>query len=215
MPQSTDHDRLRTPLARWLAARWPEVRELRLGEFGGAATGYSAQTLIVPLSFLRDGQALEEKVVLRIENPGPPIYPSQSPDLQVEIDIQYRAMRAVGRACNIPLAPLIGYEADNIWLGFEYQDARIPAMLSWSGQAGFNPCLCHVSAGDVTGDGYPDLLLVDYDVGCESPAAGDFNSRLLINQGAANPGFFTDETLSRFLGTVDGQPFPVNVNSLS
>ena len=33
--------------------------------------------------------------------------------------------------------------------------------------------------------------------------------------GAANPGFFTDETLTRFGGTVGGQPFVVNVDSLT
>ena len=100
------------------------------------------------------------------------------------------------------------------WLGFEHQDARIPEMLSWTGDSGFNPCICHLAAGDVTADGYPDLWLVDYDDGCGG-APADFNSRLLINQGASNPGFFTDETQSRFLGTVGGLPFPVNVDSLS
>lgn len=100
------------------------------------------------------------------------------------------------------------------WLGFRHEDARIPEMLSWSEQSGHNPCVCGVSAGDVDGDGYPDLFLVDYDDGCNQPGA-DFNSRLLINQGAANPGYFTDDTKTRFLGTVGGAPFPVNVDSLS
>ncbi len=100
------------------------------------------------------------------------------------------------------------------WLGFEYQDARIPAMLSATGQSGFNPCFCDVSAGDVTGDGYPDLWFTDYDAGCSSPAS-DFQSRLLINQGLANPGHFLDETDERFFGLVGGQPFPVNIDSLS
>jgi len=100
------------------------------------------------------------------------------------------------------------------WLGFEYQDARIPAMLSWAGQADHNPCFCDVAVGDVTGDGYPDLWMADYDLGC-SVAATDFESRLLVNRGAAAPGHFTDETLARFIGQVGGEPFPVNVNSLS
>jgi hypothetical protein len=87
------------------------------------------------------------------------------------------------------------------WLGFRFENARIPTMLTYSGQSGQNPCFCSVSAGDVTGDGYADLWFGDYDSGtaCSSQ---DFNDRLLINQGASNPGFFTDETQARFAGNV-------------
>ena len=81
------------------------------------------------------------------------------------------------------------------WLGFRYEDARIPEMLTDSGQSGFNPCFCAVSAGDVTGDGYVDLWFVDYDTACGS---GDFNDKLLVNQGASNPGFFDDVTETSF-----------------
>jgi len=117
MPTPTDTDSIREPFRRWLAARWPDVTDLELGEFGGAATGYSAQTLIVPVSFRRDGAAVEDKVVLRIENLGPPVYPRQAPQLNVEIDIQYRAMQAVSAVSKLPLAGLLGYEADGNVLG--------------------------------------------------------------------------------------------------
>jgi aminoglycoside phosphotransferase (APT) family kinase protein len=117
MPTPTETDEIREPFRRWLAALWPEVEDLELGEFGGAATGYSAQTLIVPTRFQRGGQASEEKIVLRIENPGPPVYPAQSPELEVEIDIQYRAMKAVASVSKLPLADLIAYEADASILG--------------------------------------------------------------------------------------------------
>ncbi len=69
------------------------------------------------------------------------------------------------------------------WLGLHYESARIPQILN-----GANPVVpdfCAVSAGDVTGDGYPDLYFVDY---------GDANDRLLINDGN---GFFTDQTAAR------------------
>ena len=112
-----DPSDLRRPFERWLAGHWPEVQQLRVGEFEGTATGYSAQTLIAPLRYLREGVEQRERVVLRIENPGPPIYPPQAPGLDVEIEIQYRAMEAVGRASKLPLAPLLGYEADPGVLG--------------------------------------------------------------------------------------------------
>lgn len=82
-------------------------------------------------------------------------------------------------------------EGTEDWLGFRYEPARIPPMLSDSGQPGFNPCFTHVGAGDLTGDGYPDLWFPDRDgFGCSGP--GDFNSKLLVNLGQTNPGHFVD-----------------------
>ena len=108
---------IREPFRRWLAAHWADVEALELGEFGGTATGYSAQTLIVPVRYRRAGEQCDDKVVLRIENPGPAVYPRQAPDLSVEIDIQYRAMQAVSATSDLPLASLLGYEADASILG--------------------------------------------------------------------------------------------------
>ena len=48
------------------------------------------------------------------------------------------------------------------------------------------PKFCAIAAGDVTGDGRPDLFLTDYD--------NNLEDRLLINDGN---GFFTDETDTR------------------
>ncbi len=93
------------------------------------------------------------------------------------------------------------------WLGFRYEDARIPVMLTDSLASGFNPCFCAVAAGDVTGDGYPDLYFSDYDTSCGG-AEADFNDKLLINKGAAAPGFFEDKTETNFIGGAAG--FPVS-----
>lgn len=94
------------------------------------------------------------------------------------------------------------------WSGFRYEEARIPEMLM-DGLTGFNPCFCSVSAGDLTGDGYPELYFGDYDSGGGGQPGGgcftnDFNDRLLLNAGVSNPGFFTDVTASRFTGLVPG-----------
>jgi hypothetical protein len=82
------------------------------------------------------------------------------------------------------------------WLGFFYEPDRIPAMLSASFDPGFNPCFNHVDAGDVDGDSHPDLWFLDSDTPtnvCKSSGA-DFNSKLLLNLGAADPGRFVDVT---------------------
>jgi hypothetical protein len=99
------------------------------------------------------------------------------------------------------------------WLGLRHEGARIPTLLSDSGAAGFQPRFDAVAAGDLTGDGYPELYFVDFDQGAEEPAGSDFNDKLLLNQGATNPGFFTDVTALAFAGLVPlpvAQPFPVS-----
>jgi hypothetical protein len=98
------------------------------------------------------------------------------------------------------------------WLGFRHEDARIPVLLVAGGAHGFNPNFAAVAAGDVTGDGYPDLYFSDYDAVGESSSA-DFNDKLLVNQGPGMPGFFTDAT-GAFTGLVPlpgpDQPFTVS-----
>ena len=59
-------------------------------------------------------------------------------------------------------------------------------MLSYDGSAGFNPRFCSVAAGDLNGDGYPELYLGDYDAsgeggGLPQPEHADYNDRLLLN----------------------------------
>ncbi len=73
----------------------------------------------------------------------------------------------------------LGNDAQGNWLGFRYEQARIP-------EFPITPNFCEVAAGDLTGDGYDDLYFVDY--------LNDLEDRLLINDGN---GFFTDETEKR------------------
>ena len=78
-------------------------------------------------------------------------------------------------------------EIDGVWQGFRYEDDRIPLMHPEAG-----PRFASVAAGDVTGDGAPDLHFSDYDDG--GPQIFDYNDRLLINDGT---GHFNDETTLR------------------
>lgn len=114
---TTDDDALRAPFRDWLAGRWPEVTGLELGELRLPRSGFSARTIFVPVRYRQAGRTVEREVVLRIENPEPAIYPQQAPGLDVEIDIQYRAMQGLIATGRVPLAPLIGYEADPSVLG--------------------------------------------------------------------------------------------------
>ncbi len=106
-------------------------------------------------------------------------------------------------------------EVDGEWQGFEYQEARIPFLFSYSGSDQFNPRFCSVSVGDVTGDGYPELWFGDYDSsgagGVNQPAGADYNDRLLINlgdsQGPEMRGFYVDSTQTRVLGQIQVSGF--------
>jgi len=78
-------------------------------------------------------------------------------------------------------------EADGIWQGLRYEEARIPEMHPTAG-----PRFCSVASGDIDGDGDMDLYFGDYDSGGNQIL--DYNNRLLINDGN---GFFTDESEAR------------------
>ncbi|MAG34162.1 MAG: hypothetical protein CL908_25055 [Deltaproteobacteria bacterium] len=112
-----EDDALRAPFCDWLAGRWGDVEELCVGELELPRSGFSARTVFVPVHYRRGVQTIEEKVVLRLENPEPAIYPQQAPGLDVEIDIQYRSMEALSATGKVPLAGLIGYEPDAGILG--------------------------------------------------------------------------------------------------
>jgi hypothetical protein len=98
-------------------------------------------------------------------------------------------------------------ETTGQWLGLRFESHRIPELLNADGNPGFLPRFVSIATGDATGDGYPDLWFGDYQA---TPTSLDFNDRLLVNMGAANPGVFVDETQARILGGIselDGQPF--------
>ena len=89
----------------------------------------------------------------------------------------------------------LGNDVNGNWLGIRHEDSRIPQMVHFGTGNPENPRFCSVAAGDVTGNGLPDLYFGDYDSsgagGSGQPSNKDMNDRLLINDGN---GFFTDES---------------------
>ncbi len=76
----------------------PEAEAVELLGVRKASSGFSADTTMVDVAVTRGGIANEERYVLRTESPDPPVYPVQVPGWQVEIELQYRIMDALGRA---------------------------------------------------------------------------------------------------------------------
>ena len=115
----------------------------------------------------------------------------------------------------------LGRDAGGSWRGFRFENARIPVLVSRTGAAS-NPRFCDAAIADYNGDGYPDIFYTDYDTPetsgqticidlngdgtttgageCQaSPAETaslDYDNRLLLNHGAANPGYFYDSGTS-------------------
>jgi hypothetical protein len=114
----------------------------------------------------------------------------------------------------------LGNDAQGNWRGFRFEVDRIPDLFARNGTAA-NPRFCDAAIGDFNGDGYPDVFYTDYDTPetsgticydlngdgdtndpgeCQqSPGenpANDFDSKLLLNRGAAQPGHFYDATTS-------------------
>lgn len=123
----------------------------------------------------------------------------------------------------------LGDDAQGNWLGFRFEDARIPTLFAKNGSAA-NPRLCDLAVADYNGDGFVDLYYVDYDTPetsgticidmnndgdtsdageCQqSPAedsAKDYDNKLLYNwgntSGGPGPGYFYDTTTTKMTST--------------
>ncbi len=93
------------------------ITEIKVGEIATPKSGYSAETIIFPAEVTQGDTSHQMTFVLRRETPDDAVYPAQSPDIEVEISIQYRAMQAVAKTSCAPIAPLHHYEPDPQVLG--------------------------------------------------------------------------------------------------
>jgi aminoglycoside phosphotransferase (APT) family kinase protein len=133
----SDQEAWRAPLARWLAEKL-RAGSVDVREIARLSGGYSAETLRVEA--LVDGEA--RRYVLRREMPEPSVYPVQAPGLDVEIEIQWRAMSGLARASKTPLAPLVGFERDPAPLGapffvMGFVEGQVPSVAPPYASAGF------------------------------------------------------------------------------
>jgi aminoglycoside phosphotransferase (APT) family kinase protein len=129
----TDSERLTRVLPGWLSQRRPGATGIEIADLViPSATGNSNETVIFRASWREDGHAREGRFVLRIEPASPPLFPQQTCAPLPSVEIQYRAMQVVAEDGNVPLAPLIGYEANPAVLGrpffvMVYVDGQVPS----------------------------------------------------------------------------------------
>ena len=101
---------LRATLGGWLGERLGA--DVVVTGLGRPRSGYSAETIVLEASVAGGGN----RYVLRKQSPDPPIYPRQG-EVATEVEIQYRVMETLAEHSDVPIAPLVGYEADAAVLG--------------------------------------------------------------------------------------------------
>jgi aminoglycoside phosphotransferase (APT) family kinase protein len=110
------------PLERWLAGRLPDARGLRVSDLRKPGTGMSSDTLLFELSFTdASGAAQAQPCVLRCAPRGPAPFPSY------DLGTQFRVMRELGRASDVPVPEVLWLEEDASVLGVPFLVMRAVA----------------------------------------------------------------------------------------
>ncbi len=140
LPPPPDHESYREPLTNWLIAS-TDATAAEITEFTPPKSGYSAETLMFTARV--DGpNGGEQRLVLRKDTDDDPVYPVQGPGGHAEVELQWLTMSALASHGEVPLAPLIGYEADPSVLGnpffvMGFIDGDVPVENPTYTQAGF------------------------------------------------------------------------------
>lgn len=111
-----DTDRYRTPIEAWLTAHLPADR-VELDRFDRPGSGFSAETVVLNARVTQGGETTARRYVLRKQSSEPPVYPVQVPGWGIEVAVQYEIMSALGHHGEVPVASMVGYEADPDVLG--------------------------------------------------------------------------------------------------
>jgi aminoglycoside phosphotransferase (APT) family kinase protein len=109
-------------LGGWLRVRLEGAKAVTVTSIATPKSGFSGETTMIDATVERESGSTDERFVLRIETPEPPVYPVQSPGwstrpVDIEIEVQYAVMEAIGRTGAAPVAPMIGFEPDATVLG--------------------------------------------------------------------------------------------------
>ncbi len=139
----TDHSRYSQALQTWMTKAFPERENFTVTDIEvPVATGFSNMTIMFDGSWTRDGHDYSQRYVARIEPQDGGMFPPQTPDCQVSVEVQYRAMKAVAAARVAPMPQLYGYEPDAAVLGapffvMEFVEGRIASDVPRFSEAGF------------------------------------------------------------------------------
>ena len=81
----------RTQLTGWLQEKLADASDLVLSEITEPqSSGFSNETLLFGIDYVRDGQPIHEDLVVRVQPTGYQVFPSY------DMSVQYRAMELLG-----------------------------------------------------------------------------------------------------------------------
>ncbi len=130
---TTDRSHYKSALESWFAQQHQEWADVEITDIDiPVATGFSNETVFCSVRRSIDGVLGEDRFVVRIEPTGGALFPVQTPDCAVSVDVQYRAMATVASHTAAPIPPLIGFEHDLDILGVPFfvmghVDGRVPS----------------------------------------------------------------------------------------
>lgn len=121
---STNPARLSSALCAWLATRHPDAGEIAISNVRNPAQGFSNETWLLDLNWIRNGQPRHQPMVLRIEPREPGTFP------EYDVSVQYHCMESL-RESIVPVPGLFGFEPEDGLLGapfylMERIDGQVP-----------------------------------------------------------------------------------------
>jgi aminoglycoside phosphotransferase (APT) family kinase protein len=138
-----DPETYRESLDGWMKKQKPEVEGLRVHDVDmPRATGFSNETVFFSASWQEGGAAKTERFVARIEPEGSALFPKQTAECEISVQVQHRIMDAVRESGAVPMPGLLPFEADASVLGrpffvMEFIPGVVPADVPRYSQAGF------------------------------------------------------------------------------
>ena len=139
----TDRSHYQAVLQQWLRRTFSDRRDLEVTDIEvPVSTGFSNETVMVDAVWREQGQTRSERYVVRVEPADGGMFPPQTPQCAVSVELQYRAMKAVSEAGVAPVPPLYGYESDPAVLGapffvMGFVEGRIPGDVPRYTESGF------------------------------------------------------------------------------
>jgi len=124
--QKRSLDEMRTALQLWLRERMPDREALQVVDIElPKGSGLANETVLLTAQWQSAGQCGQESYVARIETPDP-LFPGTTAEKQ------YRMYAALADEPEIPVPPVLGFEADTRWLGAPFFlmkkiEGRVPA----------------------------------------------------------------------------------------
>ena len=140
---NTDRSHYGPALRDWMARRFPDRSDVAVTSIDiPVATGFSNETVMFDVAWTEGGQPRTERYVGRVEPPDGGVFPVQTPQCAVSVEMQYRTMEAVAAAGAAPMPPLVGYEPDPAVLGqpfyvMGFVEGRVPSDNPRYSESGF------------------------------------------------------------------------------